>query len=219
MMDNINNNCHLETEELVSNFKYKYEELKYVLELKVKELHNTENTYRDILIKLQSKLDELENTNYKLKNLSIYLEKESEELKYQNIDLIRKLNDLSGKYNFEVSVDNTNDKDILIEDLKRKLINFESLIKEKEEEILKYRYEKEKDNTQLKRGNNNDYTPVPVSAFASEYDINLLNSLRGTKEELDQLKEKWMRKYNYFKEKYSLLKHQVTEKSETIRVI
>ena len=79
----INNNITdqpLETEELVNNFKYKYEDLKYIFDLKIKEMHIAENNYREILKTFQYKLEELEDLNSQLKNLVISKENEIAQL-------------------------------------------------------------------------------------------------------------------------------------------
>ena len=56
MSHNVLNN---DEDDIINNFKYKYNELKYALDLKIKELQITEDNYKDILKKLQNKLTKL----------------------------------------------------------------------------------------------------------------------------------------------------------------
>ena len=188
----------LETDEIVTNFKYRYSELKYLLDLKVKELQMTEINYQEILQKLQIKLDELENVNYKLKNLTMLKDNENEEMKRKMHELMKNNhNSFGGSKNY-ASTENNNEK----------IYQMELLVKEKDDEIYRLHialqnYEKIINQPNSKSKNTND-TQM------------LIDTLQTTKEELEKLKEKFAKKYNFIKEKYSLLKHQNKEKDEIL---
>src|SRR4051812_4850524 len=82
---------HLETEVLINNFKYKYEELKTILDEKINELHQTELAYKECISKFQYKFDDLENVNYKLRTLLLEKQNENDELAQQNLNLIKRI--------------------------------------------------------------------------------------------------------------------------------
>jgi hypothetical protein len=127
--DNYFKKEHLETEELINNFKFKYEELKDILDDKIKELHQTEFAFKDCIQKFQFKFDELENVNSKLRSLLIEKQAENEELNRQNIEFYKRLNgDTIENYK-------TIEKDRNIEELNYKLKNLELILKERDETI------------------------------------------------------------------------------------
>ena len=169
----------LETEELVNNFKYKYEELKYIFDLKIKEMQIAEKNSQEILKRIQMKLEELQNVNFQLKNLVVTKEDENQRLQQTILNL------KENSQNFEKII---LEKESLIEDLNYKLKNLE--------------------NTKNNSSNKNFLT-----------DELLKEEFRTTKEELEKLKEKFVKKYNYLKEKYYVVKHQNKEKEGIIRVI
>jgi len=183
----INNNLTdqpLETEELVNSFKYKYEDLKYIFDLKIKEMHIAENNYREILKKFQFKLEELEDLNTQLKNLVIAKENEIAQL-HQTI-LIK-------------DEENKNSEKILQEKLS-------NLVKEKEDLINDL---------------NNKIKILKGETKGKNFSVDELfrEEFKNTKEELEKLKEKFVKKYNYIKEKYYILKHHNKEKDLVIQVI
>lgn len=187
-MNTLTTDQPIETEELVNSFKYKYEELKYIFDLKIKEMQITENNYIDILKKLQLKLDELEDLNSQLKNLVITKENENAQLN-QTISNLR-----DKPYNYDknhISINSyklVQEKEKMIDDLNMKIKNLE----------------KAKDESTFKNLSADEL-------FREEF--------KNTKEELEKLKEKFVKKYNYLKEKYYIIKHQNKEKDGIIHVI
>ena len=125
---------HLETEDLIENFKFKYDELKEILNEKIKELFYKENLYKDCLTKFQYKFDELENVNVRLRDCLIEKQKENEDLIRQNIDLIKKINDfnyMQEGYSNKI----LQEKEYEIDDLNYRVRNLEIAYKEKEDEL------------------------------------------------------------------------------------
>jgi pyruvate-formate lyase-activating enzyme len=121
---------HLETEELINNFKFKYEELKIILDEKIKELHHTETAYKECITKFQYKFDELENVNYKLRTLLIEKQNENEELLRENSELHRRLGGDNDCYKGTFEKDRN-----IIEELNYKVRSLESILKERDETI------------------------------------------------------------------------------------
>ena len=129
-----NDKDHLETEGLIENFKFKYDELKEILNEKIKELYYKENVYKDCLTKFQYKFDELENVNVRLRECLIEKQRENEDLIRQNIELIKKVNDFNymqdGYSNKMIK-----EKEFEIDDLNYKLRNIEIALKDKEDQL------------------------------------------------------------------------------------
>jgi hypothetical protein len=99
-----------EDRELIDNFKYKYDEIKYILDMKIKDFNREEEKNKVIIQRFALKLNELEKINLHLKKLITQKEKENEEF-------IRRLKELDQKINdFEIdSKNNQNFKKVLIE--------------------------------------------------------------------------------------------------------
>jgi hypothetical protein len=116
----------LRTEDLINNFKFKYEELKAILDDKIKELHHTEQTYKEYIFKFQYKFDELENVNYKLRTLLLEKQSENDELTQQNLGLLKRI-EQDGTSNPYIDRNG--------EELNYKLKNLEAVLKERDETI------------------------------------------------------------------------------------
>ena len=80
-----------ETEDLIDNFKYKYEEIKYILDNKIKEFNSAEENQKAINERFASKLEELEIVNDQMSGIILSKEKEAELY-------IGKLNELNNKF-------------------------------------------------------------------------------------------------------------------------
>ena len=80
-----------ETEDLIDNFKYKYEEIKYILDNKIKEFNSAEENQKAINERFASKLEELEIVNDQMRGIILSKEKEAELY-------IGKLNELNNKF-------------------------------------------------------------------------------------------------------------------------
>ena len=72
---------HLETEDLIMNYKNKYEEISILLDRKIKELIEEKERNNLIFSKFSGKLLELESVNYQLKNFLMNKVNENEEYK------------------------------------------------------------------------------------------------------------------------------------------
>ena len=73
---------------LIDNFKYKYEEIKYVLDMKIKEFNRVEDNNKVIIERLAVKLKDLEKINSHLKEIIYEKEKESDKF----VERLRELN-------------------------------------------------------------------------------------------------------------------------------
>jgi hypothetical protein len=195
---------HLETEDLINNFKLKYEELKIILDDKIKELHNTETTYKEYIMKFQFKFDELESVNYKLRNLLIEKQNENDELARQNAELYRKIEE--GGFSEGVSVGISNgklmEKERVIDELSYKLKSLEAVLRERDETIHSFKATHISNTSNHVKDNSNS----------------LAYELRSTKDQLNEARESFQTKYGILKDKYIRAKQFIKEKEDYIRV-
>jgi hypothetical protein len=137
----------IETDTLLQGFKYKYEELKYILDMKLREFHHAERNYKEIIERFHDKFEELESVNMQLRDLVVSKDRE-----------------------------------------------IDSLIN--------------------RRDHSQSADPIKSDGFKV-----LQEDFNTAREELERLKERFTKKYNYIKDKYYILKNQNKEKDEFVRVL